>query len=171
MWSRFKTCTVHASTTELHHCNSGNAVRPNIPKAVSLTLQSPSIQHFLRAEGYAIHQNNIPTDTALQLHWLESSLTWLITPQTYRPFNNYLHVPCLRHSYIHWQSQTAWWHTAGCQSSSTCRLCIGSHDTECSDCGSNKTNTFAWILSQHDFTIQSVGPVCTDVQKQTAAAF
>jgi len=133
MGCRFIMCTVHASTTELYHRNSDNIVRSNIPTAVSLKTQVSwyaALSRRWRLSHPSAHQNNMPTDTALQLQWFESSVTWLTTPHIYQPFNNYLHVTCLGHSYIHWQSQTAWWHTAGSQSSSTCRLCIGSHDTK-----------------------------------------
>lgn len=132
MECQFIMCTVHASTTELYHRNSGNIVKSNIPTAVSL--KSQVSWYAARSQRWRLrhpsaHQNNTPKDTALQLQWLESSVTWLTTPHIYQPFNNYLHVPCLWHSYIQWQSQTVWWHTAGSQSSSTCRLCNGSHDT------------------------------------------
>ena len=125
-------CTVHTSTTLLYHHNSGNAVSPKSATAVSPKTQVSwyaALCQRWRLCHPSTHQNNTPTHRALQLRRLESSVTWLITPQIYQPFNNDLHVPCLWHSYIHWQSQTAWWHTAGSQSSSTCRLCIGSHDT------------------------------------------
>ena len=158
----FILCTVHTSTTKLYHHNSGNVVRPNIPTAVSQKTQV-SWDAALCQRWRLMPSFNM-TEQLTYRHSVTTPTTWILSDMDNQTtnlsaFQQPLTCPmplaqqytmaesnCLvAHSRkpIIFNMQTVHWKPWYKQS-------------VCSYCGTNNTNTSAWIQPQNDFTLQSV---------------